>query len=64
MLTRDSALFFNLIVVRYARFWFSNRVAIVSPILAQSQEMGISKKEIVIGFHHPSMCKYSEYAVS
>jgi XisI protein len=28
------------------------------------EEMGISKKEIVVGFHHPSMCEYSDYAVS
>jgi hypothetical protein len=28
------------------------------------EEMGISKKEIVVGFHHPSMREYSEYAVS
>lgn len=26
-------------------------------------EMGISKKELVIGFHHPSMREYSDYAV-
>jgi XisI protein len=26
--------------------------------------MGISKDEIVVGFHHPSMRKYSEYAHS
>ncbi|WP_396134149.1 element excision factor XisI family protein [Chamaesiphon sp. VAR_48_metabat_135_sub] len=26
--------------------------------------MGISKKEIVVGFHRPSMREYSEYAVS
>jgi hypothetical protein len=25
-------------------------------------EMGISKKEIVVGFHHPSMRGYSDYA--
>jgi len=28
------------------------------------EEMGISKKEIVVGFHHPSMRQYSKYAVS
>jgi hypothetical protein len=28
------------------------------------EEMGISKKEIVIGFHHPSMREYSDYAVA
>jgi hypothetical protein len=28
------------------------------------EEMGISKKEIVVGFHHPSMREYSDYAVS
>ena len=28
------------------------------------EEMGILKKEIVVGFHHPSMRRYSEYAVS
>jgi hypothetical protein len=28
------------------------------------EEMGISKQEIVIGFHHPSMREYSDYAVS
>ncbi len=27
------------------------------------EEMGISKKEIVVGFHHPSMREYSDYAV-
>jgi XisI protein len=27
-------------------------------------EMGISNKEIVVGFHHPSMREYSDYAVS
>jgi XisI protein len=27
-------------------------------------EMGISKKELVVGFHHPSMREYSDYAVS
>lgn len=28
------------------------------------EEMGISKKEIVVGFHHPSMREYSDYAVA
>jgi XisI protein len=28
------------------------------------EEMGISKKEIVVGFHYPSMREYSDYAVS
>ena len=28
------------------------------------EEMGISKKEIVVGFHHPSMRAHSDYAVS
>jgi XisI protein len=28
------------------------------------EEMGISKDEIVVGFHHPSMRKYSDYAFS
>jgi hypothetical protein len=27
-------------------------------------DLGISKKEIVIGFHYPSMREYSDYAVS
>jgi len=27
------------------------------------EEMGISKPEIVIGFHHPSMRPYSDFAV-
>ena len=27
-------------------------------------EMGISTDEIVVGFHHPSMRKYSDYAFS
>jgi hypothetical protein len=27
-------------------------------------EMGISKQEIVIGFHHPSMREYSDYAIA
>jgi hypothetical protein len=26
------------------------------------EDMGISKKEIVAGFHHPSMREYSDYA--
>jgi XisI protein len=28
------------------------------------EEMGISKKEMVVGFHHPSMRKYSDYAIA
>jgi hypothetical protein len=28
------------------------------------EEMGIAKDEIVVGFHHPSMRKYSDYAFS
>jgi hypothetical protein len=28
------------------------------------EEMGISKKEIVVGFHHPSMREYSNYALA
>jgi hypothetical protein len=28
------------------------------------EEMGISKKEMVIGFHHPSMREYSDYAIA
>ena len=28
------------------------------------EEMRISKKEFVVGFHHPSMREYSDYAVS
>lgn len=27
------------------------------------EEMGISKQEIVVAFHHPSMRRYSDYAV-
>ncbi|MEM9216531.1 MAG: XisI protein [Cyanobacteria bacterium P01_F01_bin.150] len=27
-------------------------------------EMGISKKELVIGFHHPSMREYSDFAIA
>jgi XisI protein len=27
------------------------------------EEMGISKQEIVVGFHHPLMREYSDYAV-
>jgi ABC-type proline/glycine betaine transport system substrate-binding protein len=28
------------------------------------EAMGISKQEIVVGFHHPSMRKYSDYAIA
>ncbi len=28
------------------------------------EEMGVSKKEIVVGFHHPSMREYSDFAVA
>lgn len=28
------------------------------------EELGISKKELVIGFHHPSMREYSDYAIA
>ncbi|MBW4514131.1 MAG: XisI protein [Timaviella obliquedivisa GSE-PSE-MK23-08B] len=28
------------------------------------EEMGISRQEIVVGFHHPSLRQYSQYAVS
>jgi XisI protein len=28
------------------------------------EEMGISKKEIVVGFHHPSMREYSDFAIA
>jgi XisI protein len=28
------------------------------------EDMGISKKEIVVGFHHPSVREYSDFAVS
>ena len=28
------------------------------------EEMGITKKEMVIGFHHPSMREYSDYAIA
>ena len=28
------------------------------------EEMGISKQEIVIGFHHPDMREYSDYAIA
>jgi XisI protein len=28
------------------------------------EEMGISKQELVIGFHHPSMRECSEYAIA
>jgi hypothetical protein len=28
------------------------------------EEMGISKKEIVVGFRHPSMREYSEFSVA
>ena len=27
-------------------------------------EMGISKDEIVVGFHHPSMREYSDFALA
>jgi XisI protein len=28
------------------------------------ETMGIAKKEMVIGFHHPSMREYSDYAIA
>jgi hypothetical protein len=28
------------------------------------EEMGIFKKEIVVGFHHPKMREYSDYAIA
>ena len=28
------------------------------------EEMGISKQEIVVGFHHPSMREYSDFAIA
>jgi hypothetical protein len=28
------------------------------------EEMGISKKEIVLGFHHPTMREYSDFATA
>ncbi|WP_226883660.1 element excision factor XisI family protein [Allocoleopsis franciscana] len=28
------------------------------------EEMGISKKKIVVGFHHPSMREYSDFATA
>ncbi|CAN1213077.1 XisI protein [Tumidithrix helvetica PCC 7403] len=28
------------------------------------EDMGISKKEIVVGFHHPSMREYSDFAIA
>jgi XisI protein len=28
------------------------------------EEFGISKQEIVVGFHHPSMREYSDYAIA
>ncbi|MGI0493384.1 XisI protein [Alkalinema pantanalense CENA528] len=28
------------------------------------EEMGISKQELVIGFHHPSMREFSDYAIA
>jgi XisI protein len=28
------------------------------------EEMGITKKEIVVGFHHPSMREYSDFAAA
>jgi hypothetical protein len=28
------------------------------------EEMGISKKEIVVGFHHPSLREYSDFATA
>jgi hypothetical protein len=28
------------------------------------EELGIPKKELVIGFHHPSMREYSNYAIA
>jgi hypothetical protein len=28
------------------------------------EEMGISKKEIVLGFHHPAMREYSDFATA
>jgi hypothetical protein len=28
------------------------------------EEMGISKKEIVVGFHHPAMREYSDFATA
>ena len=28
------------------------------------EEMGISKQEIVVGFHHPSVREYSDFAVA
>jgi XisI protein len=49
--------------IKDGKIWLQENTTDVE-VDKELEEMGISKKEMVIGFHHPSMREYSDYAIA
>jgi hypothetical protein len=49
--------------IKDGKIWIQENTTDIE-IDKELEEMGISKKEIVVGFHHPSMREYSDYAIA
>jgi XisI protein len=49
--------------IKDGKLWIQENTTDVE-IDKEFEEMGISKKEIVVGFHHPSMREYSDFAIA
>jgi hypothetical protein len=49
--------------IKEGKIWIQENTTDVE-VDKELEEMGISKKEIVVGFHHPSMREYSDYAIA
>ena len=49
--------------IKNGKIWVQENTTDVE-IDREFEELGISKKEMVIGFHHPSMREYSDFAVA
>jgi hypothetical protein len=49
--------------IKEGKIWIQENTTDVE-VDQELEAMGISKKEMVVGFHHPSMREYSEYAIA
>jgi hypothetical protein len=47
----------------YGKIWIQENTTDVE-IGKEFADLGISKQEIVVGFHHPAMREYSDYAIA
>lgn len=49
--------------IKDGKIWLQENTTDIE-IDKELEAMGISKKEIVVGFHHPSMREYSDFAMA